>query len=95
MIRHSIDNTKPASRQKLLKHHGIPLVYFSKKEQNILKAVFDFYIFFPLHGNKKKYSEAQKLFDKINLSVSTLSSKKITIGKQDTFTQFTKTKFTK
>lgn len=80
MKRYYIDSTKPAKISK--KDNGIPVVSFSSKEQEFLKTVFDFYIFFPLHSNKKNYVNAKKLFDKINLSVSTLKSKELKIIKK-------------
>lgn len=94
MNRYSIENTKPVSRQKIASHHGVPVVRFTESEQKTLKSIFDFYIFFPLHGSKKKYAQAQKLFDKINLSVSTLKCKKIAIAKPS-FNKFSKLKLTK
>lgn len=81
MKRYTIEHTKPVSKDKQVMHQGIPLVRFSKSEQELLKTVFGFYIGFPLHSGQNKYVNAQKLFDKINLSVSTLKSNEIKIVK--------------
>ena len=79
MKRYSIENTKP----KKSKDGSVPvLVLLSKKEKEMLKEVFNFYIFFPLHANASKYGSAQKLFDKVNMSESTLKSKELKIIKK-------------